>query len=106
MFHYITIIKYLKPFFHSARLSLCLLVASGHRLSILMELQRLFRKGWRSSGTIKVKIDNNILGLHKMTSCIYLIVSQASRIILATDGDAPGQALAEELARRLGKERL
>lgn len=31
---------------------------------------------------------------------------QASRIILATDGDIPGQALAEELARRLGRERL
>lgn len=30
---------------------------------------------------------------------------KASRIILATDGDVPGQALAEELARRLGKER-
>ncbi|CAH9077122.1 unnamed protein product [Cuscuta epithymum] len=30
---------------------------------------------------------------------------KASRIILATDGDAPGQALAEELARRLGRER-
>uniref|UniRef100_A0A0D9WT51 SF4 helicase domain-containing protein n=1 Tax=Leersia perrieri TaxID=77586 RepID=A0A0D9WT51_9ORYZ len=30
---------------------------------------------------------------------------QASRIILATDADPPGQALAEELARRLGKER-
>ncbi|CAL1402742.1 unnamed protein product [Linum trigynum] len=28
-----------------------------------------------------------------------------SRIILATDGDSSGQALAEELARRLGKER-
>ncbi|CAL0301007.1 unnamed protein product [Lupinus luteus] len=32
-------------------------------------------------------------------------LKQASRIILATDGDKPGQALAEELARRLGKER-
>lgn len=30
---------------------------------------------------------------------------QATRIILATDGDKPGQALAEELARRLGRER-
>ncbi|KAJ1414365.1 TOPRIM domain [Sesbania bispinosa] len=30
---------------------------------------------------------------------------QASRIILATDGDPPGQALAEELARRIGKEK-
>ncbi|PIM98493.1 DNA helicase [Handroanthus impetiginosus] len=30
---------------------------------------------------------------------------KASRIILATDGDIPGQALAEELARRLGRER-
>ncbi|KAJ0018132.1 hypothetical protein Pint_11342 [Pistacia integerrima] len=30
---------------------------------------------------------------------------KASRIILATDGDLPGQALAEELACRLGKER-
>ncbi|CAI9089553.1 OLC1v1024144C3 [Oldenlandia corymbosa var. corymbosa] len=32
-------------------------------------------------------------------------LTKASRIILATDGDQPGQALAEELARRLGKER-
>ncbi|CAN8290588.1 unnamed protein product [Cochlearia groenlandica] len=30
---------------------------------------------------------------------------KASRIIIATDGDEPGQALAEEVARRLGKER-
>ncbi|KAK9267108.1 hypothetical protein L1049_009527 [Liquidambar formosana] len=30
---------------------------------------------------------------------------KASRIILATDGDVPGEALAEELARRLGRER-
>lgn len=30
---------------------------------------------------------------------------QATRIILATDADKPGQALAEELARRLGRER-
>ncbi|KAH1066658.1 hypothetical protein J1N35_031645 [Gossypium stocksii] len=30
---------------------------------------------------------------------------KASRIILATDGDPRGQALAEELSRRLGKER-
>ncbi|KAF8687316.1 hypothetical protein HU200_042999 [Digitaria exilis] len=32
-------------------------------------------------------------------------LDSASRIILATDDDVPGQALAEELARRLGKER-
>ncbi|XP_057428640.1 twinkle homolog protein, chloroplastic/mitochondrial [Lotus japonicus] len=32
-------------------------------------------------------------------------LKQASRIILATDGDQPGQALAEELARRIGKEK-
>ncbi|XWS11484.1 hypothetical protein CRYUN_Cryun37aG0002300 [Craigia yunnanensis] len=32
-------------------------------------------------------------------------LNKASRIILATDGDLPGQALAEELARRLGRER-
>ncbi|KAE9461472.1 hypothetical protein C3L33_06629, partial [Rhododendron williamsianum] len=32
-------------------------------------------------------------------------LEKASRIILATDGDPPGQALAEELARRLGRER-
>ncbi|KAK3131064.1 hypothetical protein QOZ80_6BG0501540 [Eleusine coracana subsp. coracana] len=32
-------------------------------------------------------------------------LDSASRIILATDADAPGHALAEELARRLGKER-
>ncbi|THU55910.1 hypothetical protein C4D60_Mb11t11630 [Musa balbisiana] len=34
-----------------------------------------------------------------------LAAAEASRIILATDADGPGQALAEELARRLGKER-
>ncbi|XP_027352791.1 twinkle homolog protein, chloroplastic/mitochondrial isoform X2 [Abrus precatorius] len=33
------------------------------------------------------------------------VLMQATRIILATDGDPPGQALAEELARRIGKER-
>ncbi|GMH26054.1 hypothetical protein Nepgr_027897 [Nepenthes gracilis] len=32
-------------------------------------------------------------------------LEKVSRIILATDGDSPGQALAEELARRLGRER-
>lgn len=32
-------------------------------------------------------------------------LDKVSRIILATDGDPPGQALAEELARRLGRER-
>ncbi|KAJ6805333.1 twinkle-like protein, chloroplastic/mitochondrial [Iris pallida] len=32
-------------------------------------------------------------------------LDKASRIIIATDADAPGQALAEEIARRLGKER-
>ncbi|KAJ8758612.1 hypothetical protein K2173_000333 [Erythroxylum novogranatense] len=32
-------------------------------------------------------------------------LNKASRIILATDGDLPGQALSEELARRIGKER-
>ncbi|KAF8024817.1 hypothetical protein BT93_F1856 [Corymbia citriodora subsp. variegata] len=32
-------------------------------------------------------------------------LDKASRIILATDSDAPGQALAEELAKRLGKQR-
>uniref|UniRef100_A0A7N0REB7 Uncharacterized protein n=1 Tax=Kalanchoe fedtschenkoi TaxID=63787 RepID=A0A7N0REB7_KALFE len=32
-------------------------------------------------------------------------LDKASRIILATDSDSPGQALAEELARRLGRER-
>ncbi|KAL1205044.1 Twinkle-like protein, chloroplastic/mitochondrial [Cardamine amara subsp. amara] len=32
-------------------------------------------------------------------------LKKASRIIIATDGDGPGQALGEEIARRLGKER-
>lgn len=31
------------------------------------------------------------------------VLDQASRILVATDNDAPGHALAEELARRLGK---
>ncbi|KAK9909228.1 hypothetical protein WJX75_009173 [Coccomyxa subellipsoidea] len=33
------------------------------------------------------------------------ILDQAVRIVLATDSDTPGQALAEELARRLGRDR-
>ncbi|XVE91297.1 hypothetical protein DITRI_Ditri20bG0142200 [Diplodiscus trichospermus] len=33
-------------------------------------------------------------------------LDKVSRFILATDVDNPGNALAEELARRLGKERL
>ncbi|KAL8153856.1 hypothetical protein V2J09_011616 [Rumex salicifolius] len=32
-------------------------------------------------------------------------LEKASRIILATDADAPGQALAEEIARRVGREK-
>ncbi|KAG5005868.1 hypothetical protein JHK85_024410 [Glycine max] len=32
-------------------------------------------------------------------------LKKATRVILATDGDPPGQALAEELARRIGKEK-
>ncbi|KAL3537963.1 hypothetical protein ACH5RR_001329 [Cinchona calisaya] len=32
-------------------------------------------------------------------------LNKASRIIIATDADVPGEALAEELARRLGRER-
>ncbi|KAL2322157.1 hypothetical protein Fmac_026536 [Flemingia macrophylla] len=31
---------------------------------------------------------------------------QATLVIRATDGDPPGQALAEELAHRIGKEKL
>ena len=34
-----------------------------------------------------------------------LALKKASRILLATDNDAPGRVLAEELARRLGPER-
>ncbi|KAG1365068.1 putative DNA helicase, DnaB-like, C-terminal [Cocos nucifera] len=34
------------------------------------------------------------------------VEKEASRIILATDADPPGQALAEEIARRVGKERV
>ncbi|KAK9810135.1 hypothetical protein WJX72_005431 [[Myrmecia] bisecta] len=33
------------------------------------------------------------------------VLAKAARILLATDNDEPGQALAEELARRLGRER-
>lgn len=56
------------------------------------------------------KVSKDLPDLEKDTKYQYLwnckdYLSQASRIILATDADAPGQALAEELARRLGKER-
>jgi twinkle protein len=33
------------------------------------------------------------------------VLDMAARIIIATDSDGPGQALSEELARRLGRER-
>lgn len=57
--------------------------------------------------TISLK---EVPSLEKDTSYQYLwnckdYLDKASRIILATDGDAPGQALAEELCRRLGRER-
>lgn len=32
------------------------------------------------------------------------VLDQATRILMATDNDPPGHALAEELARRLGKQ--
>lgn len=36
---------------------------------------------------------------------VVIIAEKASKIIIATDGDTPGQALGEELARRLGRGR-
>ncbi|XP_043699382.1 twinkle homolog protein, chloroplastic/mitochondrial isoform X2 [Telopea speciosissima] len=57
------------------------------------------------------KVSNKELpSIEKDTKFQYLwnckeYLDKASRIILATDADPPGQALAEELARRLGRER-
>ncbi|XP_073009688.1 twinkle homolog protein, chloroplastic/mitochondrial [Typha latifolia] len=56
------------------------------------------------------KVSNQIPDEEEDTKFQYLwnckeYLQKASRIILATDSDRPGQALAEELARRLGKER-
>ncbi|XP_015882528.3 primase homolog protein isoform X1 [Ziziphus jujuba] len=56
------------------------------------------------------KVSNKLPSSSKDTAYQYLqncktYLDKVSRIILATDGDAPGQALAEELARRLGKDR-
>ncbi|KAL0442390.1 UNVERIFIED_CONTAM: hypothetical protein Slati_1961700 [Sesamum latifolium] len=42
-----------------------------------------------------------LYGLDDIAEADEIII--ASRIILATDGDVPGQSLAEELARRLGR---
>ncbi|KAL0912329.1 hypothetical protein M5K25_018293 [Dendrobium thyrsiflorum] len=52
----------------------------------------------------KVPSEEKDKGFQYLWTCKEYL-SKAPRIILATDGDAPGQALAEELARRLGKER-
>ncbi|EXB75185.1 hypothetical protein L484_025964 [Morus notabilis] len=56
------------------------------------------------------KVSDKLPSFEKDTAFRYLwnckqYLDKASRIVLATDGDTPGQALAEELARRLGKER-
>ncbi|KAK3198238.1 hypothetical protein Dsin_021653 [Dipteronia sinensis] len=56
------------------------------------------------------KVSQNLPSEDQDTKYEYLwnckdYLMKASRIILATDGDLPGQALAEELARRLGRER-
>lgn len=40
-----------------------------------------------------------------MVYCSWQALEDAKKIILATDSDEPGRALAEELARRLGKGR-
>lgn len=52
----------------------------------------------------KVPSEKEDKGFQYLWTCKEYL-SKASRIILATDADNPGQALAEELARRLGKER-
>ncbi|KAL5577829.1 hypothetical protein UlMin_019528 [Ulmus minor] len=56
------------------------------------------------------KVSNKLPSLEKDMAYQYLwnskeYLDKVSQIILATDGDAPGRALAEELARRLGKDR-
>ncbi|PIA25369.1 hypothetical protein AQUCO_11800034v1 [Aquilegia coerulea] len=56
------------------------------------------------------KVSKETPPLEKDTKYQYLwnckeYFDKASRIIIATDADGPGQALAEELARRLGRER-
>ncbi|KMZ68891.1 hypothetical protein ZOSMA_228G00230 [Zostera marina] len=57
-----------------------------------------------------LKVSKNMLDKEKDTNYEYLwkdneCFSKASRIILASDSDSSGNALAEEIARRLGKER-
>ncbi|GAV65612.1 Toprim_4 domain-containing protein [Cephalotus follicularis] len=56
------------------------------------------------------KVSKVLPAVEKDNACQYIwnckqYLDKVSRIILATDGDQPGDALAEELARRLGKER-
>lgn len=62
------------------------------------------------NGAPQSSASKELLPLEEDTRFSYLwnckeCLEKASRIVLATDGDLPGQALAEELARRLGKER-
>ncbi|PKA64060.1 Twinkle like protein, chloroplastic/mitochondrial [Apostasia shenzhenica] len=59
---------------------------------------------------VAAKVSEKLLSEYEDTSFRYLwgckeYLERAPRLILATDADEPGQALAEELARRLGKER-
>ncbi|CAD6266732.1 unnamed protein product [Miscanthus lutarioriparius] len=61
------------------------------------------RARWRAPRT-PVAV-GRALGGEGLSDFVVVLSLQASRIILATDDDHPGQALAEELARRLGKER-
>ncbi|XP_006352992.1 primase homolog protein isoform X1 [Solanum tuberosum] len=58
-------------------------------------------QGIASKELLPLEEDTRFSYLWNCNECL----EKASRIVLATDGDLPGQALAEELARRLGKER-
>lgn len=79
-----------------------LLIYSKHlkiQLNIGQAQMKLFR-------TFHLTFQQNLFYFLKYIFPFLKQPSQVSRIILATDVDKPGKALAEELARRLGKERL
>jgi hypothetical protein len=50
-----------------------------------------------------ISLKSSAVGDHSYVWNCWGVLDRAKRVILAVDGDAPGRALAEELARRIGK---
>ncbi|KDP34843.1 hypothetical protein JCGZ_09131 [Jatropha curcas] len=87
-----------------------IIIVEGELDKLSLEEAGLFNCVSVPSGAPQIVSEKELPSLEKDKAYQYLwnckqYLDKVSHVILATDGDASGQALAEELARRLGKER-